>query len=189
MRQSWQLSKESCIADGIRLSGRRLQITGRHKFLCSWPAWSDQEQTRQPLRDDPERGIPARRSAAGQPPCTVQIMDDSPESAGPDSAAGPDQPRPRRRRGRIAAAGAVAVAVVGGVTLWGVSHPGTYGRSHDGCVTVSVPSSTGGALMHGCGGTARAMCRTAFAGHNSIELATRPQCRLAGLGPRAGVAP
>jgi hypothetical protein len=123
----------------------------------------------------------------------VQIMGDSPERQitgdSPDRTAGPDRRRRRRRRGRMAAAGAVAVAVVGGVTLWGVSHPGTYGRSHDGCVTVSVPSSTGGALMHGCGATARAMCRTAFAGHNGIELATRPQCRLAGLGPRAGAAP
>jgi len=89
----------------------------------------------------------------------------------------------------MVAAGVLAVAVVGGVTVWGVSHPGSYGRSHDGCVTVSVPSSTGGALMHGCGATARALCRTAFAGHGSLALATRPQCRLAGLGPSASAAP
>jgi hypothetical protein len=112
----------------------------------------------------------------------VQIMGDS-----PDAAAGPG--RSRRRRGRLAAAGALAVAVVGGVTVWGVSHPGAYGRSHDGCVTVTVPSSTGGALRHGCGASARAMCRTAFAGHDKLALATRPQCRLAGLGPSAGAAP
>ena len=104
----------------------------------------------------------------------------------PDAAAGPG--RSWRRRGRLAAAGALAVAVVGGVTVWGVSHPGAYGRSHDGCVTVTVPSSTGGALRHGCGASARAMCRTAFAGHDKLALATRPQCRLAGLGPSAGTA-
>jgi hypothetical protein len=127
----------------------------------------------------------------------VQIMGDSPDVAvGADpperSQAEPSQAepsRPGRRRGRLAAAGALAVAVIGGVTWWGVSHPGAYGRSHDGCVTVSVPSSTGGALMHGCGASARAMCRTAFAGHDRLALATRPQCRLAGLGPAAGAAP
>jgi hypothetical protein len=132
----------------------------------------------------------------------VQIMGDSPdvaagagppersqaESSRPEDSR-PGHSRPGRRRGRIAAAGALAVAVIGGVTWWGVSHPGAYGRSHDGCVTVSVPSSTGGALMHGCGASARAMCRTAFAGHDRLALATRPQCRLAGLGPTAGAAP
>lgn len=105
----------------------------------------------------------------------------------PDIATAPGRPRPRR--GRLAAAGVLTVAVVGGVAVWGVTHPGAYGRSHDGCVTVTVPSSTGGALEHGCGATARAMCRTAFAGHDRLALATRPQCRLAGLGPSAGAAP
>ena len=125
-------------------------------------------------------------------------MGDSPDAAagagppehGPAEPSQAEKPTGRgRRRGRMAAAGALAVAVVGGVTWWGVSHPGAYGRSHDGCVTVSVPSSTGGALMHGCGASARAMCRTAFAGHDRLALATRPQCRLAGLGPTAGAAP
>jgi hypothetical protein len=88
----------------------------------------------------------------------------------------------------MVAAGLLAVAVVGGVTIWGVSHPGSYGISRDGCVTVSMPSSTGGALMHGCGASARAMCREAFASHGKLAQATRPQCRLAGLAPRPATA-
>ncbi|MGD0686003.1 MAG: hypothetical protein ABSA03_12910 [Streptosporangiaceae bacterium] len=104
-------------------------------------------------------------------------MDDSPEQD-----AGPGRPLPRR--GRMVAAALLAVAVVGGVTIWGVSHPGSYGASRDGCVTVSMPSSTGGGLMHGCGASARAMCREAFASHDKLALATQPQCRLAGLAPR-----
>jgi hypothetical protein len=91
----------------------------------------------------------------------------------------------------MVAAGLLAVAIVGGVTIWGVSHPGSYGTSRDGCVTVSMPSSTGGALMHGCGASARAMCREAFASHDShdkLALATQPQCRLAGLAPRPAAA-
>lgn len=83
----------------------------------------------------------------------------------------------------LAAAGALVAAAAGGLTAWAVANPGAYGQSRDGCVTVSVPSSTGGALVHGCGGTARAMCRAAFANHDRLALATRPQCRLAGIAP------
>jgi hypothetical protein len=46
-----------------------------------------------------------------------------------------------------------------------------------------MPSSTGGALLHDCGAAARAMCRNAFANTGKLSLLTRPQCRLAGLGP------
>jgi len=116
----------------------------------------------------------------------------------PANPAGPPRRRPRtpprsrppgRRRLTIAAAGALAVAVAGGLTAWGVANPGAYGQSRGGCVTVSVPSSTGGALEHGCGGTARAMCRAAFANHDRLALATRPQCRLAGIAPPGGAGP
>jgi hypothetical protein len=48
---------------------------------------------------------------------------------------------------------------------------------------VVEPSSTGGAVLHQCGDAARAMCRSAFAHRTKLDLLTRPQCRLAGLGP------
>jgi hypothetical protein len=67
--------------------------------------------------------------------------------------------------------------------VWAATDPGSYGRSQHGCVNVVVPSSTGGATLHACGDTARAMCRRAFARHDRIALLTRPQCRLAGYAP------
>ena len=99
---------------------------------------------------------------------------------------GPLSPRAKRM---LAAAGALVVVGFGGVGVWGASHPGSYGRSQNGCVTVSVPSSTGGALQHDCGPGARAMCEAAFAGHDKISLLTQHQCRLAGLGPAKSPAP
>ncbi len=97
------------------------------------------------------------------------------------------QPRPepltRRDRRGIAAVGAVLVAGLGGLGIWAAVSPGGYGQSRDGCVTVSAASSTGGALLHACGPQAVAMCRNAFAHDDKLSLLTRPQCRLAGLGP------
>ncbi len=118
-------------------------------------------------------------------------MDDSPERGGPPHPAepgGPPHPSRRRRRLALAAAGALTVAAAAGLTAWAIANPGAYGQSRDGCVTVSVPSSTGGALEHGCGSTAQAMCRAAYAGHDRLSAATRPQCRLAGIGPQASPA-
>jgi hypothetical protein len=94
-----------------------------------------------------------------------------------------------RRDKRVMAVAAVAIAVLlGGVGVWAAHHPGSYGRSRAGCITVSLPSTTGGALMHQCGANARATCRKAFAQHDKIALLTRPQCRLAGLAQRASPA-
>jgi hypothetical protein len=97
------------------------------------------------------------------------------------------QPRPepltRRDRRGLAIAGGLILAVSGGLGLWAAVNPGGYGRSHDGCVTVTAASSTGGALLHECGAGAAAMCRAAFDHHDKLSLLTRPQCRLAGIGP------
>ncbi len=93
-----------------------------------------------------------------------------------------------RAKWTMAVAGAVVAFGFAGAGIWGASHSGTYGPSRDGCVTVSVPSSTGGALTHACGAGARAMCATAFAGHDKIALLTQRQCRLAGLGAQASPA-
>jgi hypothetical protein len=97
------------------------------------------------------------------------------------------QPKPepltsRDRRG-IAIVLGLLLVLAAGVGTWAAVRPGGYGPSRDGCVTVTEPSSTGGALVHACGSTAVAMCRAAFADHGQVSLLTRPQCRLAGLGP------
>ena len=83
----------------------------------------------------------------------------------------------------MAALGALLIAAIAGVSGWAVSHPGSYDRSHAGCVSINVPSSTGGAIAHQCGAAARAMCRDAFARAGGNSAAIQRQCRLAGIGP------
>lgn len=89
----------------------------------------------------------------------------------------------RRAKRRLACIGAIAAAAAIAVVTWAALSPGSYGGSGAGCLTVTVPSSTGGGLLHACGGDAKAMCRSAFARADKISLLARPQCRLAGLAP------
>jgi hypothetical protein len=89
----------------------------------------------------------------------------------------------RRDKRGIALVGALIVAGLVGLGIWAAVNPGGYGQSRNGCVTVSAASSTGGALLHACGARAVAMCQAAFRHQDQLSLLTRPQCRLAGLGP------
>ena len=88
-----------------------------------------------------------------------------------------------RDKRRIVAVIAAILLVLGAVAVWAAVRPGTYGSSKDGCITVTMPSSTGGALIHQCGGGARALCKRAYAGTDKESILTRPQCRLAGITP------
>jgi hypothetical protein len=89
----------------------------------------------------------------------------------------------RRDKRGLAIVGGLVLAVSALVGIWTVVRPGEYGPSRHGCVTVTAASSTGGALVHACGSGAEAMCRAAFTHDDKLSLLTRPQCRLAGLGP------
>ncbi len=91
---------------------------------------------------------------------------------------------PRQKR-IFAIAAMLVVAVFGGLAAWGVVHHDSYGPSAHGCVTVTVPSTTGGATLHYCGAHARAFCQASFRSQDQISLLARPQCVLAGLGPPA----
>jgi hypothetical protein len=71
--------------------------------------------------------------------------------------------------------------VFAAAAAWTAVRPGAYGQPGAGCVTVTIPSATGGALLHRCGPRARVMCRLAFAHHDRLSLLTRPPCRAAGL--------
>jgi hypothetical protein len=88
---------------------------------------------------------------------------------------------PRQKRVFVIVGGLLAV-LVAGVGVWAAASPGSYGRSSHGCVNVVEPSSTGGAVLHQCGPAARVLCRNAFRHATRLDLLTRPQCRLAGLG-------
>ena len=87
---------------------------------------------------------------------------------------------PRQKR-IFAAVAAVLLLIFGAVAAWAATNPGSYGRSRNGCVTVVVPSSTGGGLIHECGDAARVLCRHAYREHTELARLTRPQCAQAGL--------
>ena len=89
-----------------------------------------------------------------------------------------------RDKRKIAAVVAAILLVLAAIAVWAAVRPGTYGSSKDGCITVTIPSSTGGALIHQCGADARALCKRAYAGTDKESMLTRPQCRLAGIAPR-----
>jgi hypothetical protein len=81
--------------------------------------------------------------------------------------------------------GVALLAVLAGVGIWSSVNQGSYGSSRDGCVNLTVVSSTGGAVIHDCGSKARALCRSAFSHTDKLSRLTQPQYRLAGLGPAA----
>ena len=91
-----------------------------------------------------------------------------------------------RRQKRIFAITAVTVVVLfGGLGAWAALASDSYSSSGNGCVNVTVPSSTGGATLHYCGAAARSFCQASFRSQDQISLRARPQCTLAGLGPSA----
>jgi hypothetical protein len=95
------------------------------------------------------------------------------------------QPVTRRDRRKVIIIGVIVLAIFAGAGIWAAVRPGSYGASGHGCITVNVPSTTGGALLHGCGSRARTMCRTAYAGQGVAVRLTRQQCRVAGISPSA----
>jgi hypothetical protein len=90
-------------------------------------------------------------------------------------------PLTRRQKRLMILVGALLAVVLGGVSAWAATGPGSYDRSRNGCVTVNVPSSMGGSVAHKCGAAAQDMCRTAFARHDNVSHLIQDQCRLAGI--------
>jgi hypothetical protein len=95
-------------------------------------------------------------------------------------------PLSRRQKRVFAVVGALLIAVFAGASVWALSHPGSYGRSHAGCVNVNLPSSTGGGIAHECGAAARAMCQSVSGRHDEAAVLTQRQCRLAGIDATPG---
>jgi hypothetical protein len=87
-------------------------------------------------------------------------------------------PRAKRVAYLIAALVVAAGAAIGVCSA--VSHD-DYATSANGCVSLTVASSTGAGSLHYCGAQAKAFCRTSFAKSDPVSLAARPQCDLAGL--------
>jgi hypothetical protein len=90
----------------------------------------------------------------------------------------------RERRVVLITTGVVAAVIAAGAGAWAMtSHSSAYDRSGDGCVNVSIASSTGGALEHGCGAVARDWCRAVYVQHDAHAEAVQAQCRQAGIYP------
>jgi len=98
------------------------------------------------------------------------------------------EPVTRRDRRIIWSIGAVIVAVLAGVGIWAAASPGSYGASRNGCITVNLPSTMGGSLVHACGSRAASLCSDAYAGAGVAPRLFRPQCRLAGIPAPSGAA-
>ena len=88
-----------------------------------------------------------------------------------------------RDKRRILAVVAGIVLVLAAVAVWVAVKPGSYDVSRNGCITVNLPSSMGGSLLHQCGNAAKATCQRAYASTDAASRLTRPQCRLAGITP------
>jgi hypothetical protein len=87
-------------------------------------------------------------------------------------------PRTRRIAWIVVAA---VVAVAAGFGIWSAVASDSYTTSANGCVSVTVSSTTGGGRLHYCGTQAVNFCRGAFASSDVVSLAARPQCDAAGL--------
>ena len=95
----------------------------------------------------------------------------------------PPPTRPVRGDKRKLVVVALAAALlVAATVLWSAVYPDAYSRARSGCVTVTIPGPTGGALLHGCGPRAQIMCHRAFIQHDQLSLLARLPCRGAGLG-------
>jgi hypothetical protein len=77
----------------------------------------------------------------------------------------------------------VTVVLAAGLAIgiWSAVSGDPYGTSSNGCVSLSLASSTGAGSLHYCGARAEAFCRSSFARSDPVSLAARPQCDLAGL--------
>jgi hypothetical protein len=77
----------------------------------------------------------------------------------------------------------VAVVVAAGVAIgvWSAVSHDDYATSSNGCVSLTLPSTTGAGSLHYCGTQAETFCRGAFVNSDPVSLAARTQCDLAGL--------
>ena len=92
---------------------------------------------------------------------------------------------PGERRVMRIAVGIFVGVIAAGSAAWVITDHSSdpYGRSGDGCVTVTFASSTGGALQHACGTAARDLCRSVYGQHNAHAEAVQAECRVAGILP------
>jgi len=99
---------------------------------------------------------------------------------GGDQAEGARKLTPRGKRIVYLVLGLV-VAACAAVGIWSAVTSDPLATSANGCVSVNIPSSTGGQIGHFCGTQAKSLCRQAFAKSDATAAAEQKQCDLAGL--------
>lgn len=87
---------------------------------------------------------------------------------------------PRQKRALIIICAVIAAIMVGG-GIWAGLASDSLSSSANGCISVNLPGSIGGEIVHACGSQAKAVCRAAYAGRDAVSLAERPACQQAGL--------
>lgn len=93
------------------------------------------------------------------------------------------EPMSRGQKRGLAIFLVVLLLGVVGATVYAIASNDSFGTSHDGCVSLTVASSLGGAEIHRCGSAAKALCRAAQTANDPLSRELRPQCVLAGYGP------
>jgi len=99
---------------------------------------------------------------------------------GGDQAEGERRLTPRGKRIVYLVLGLV-VAACAAVGIWSAVTSDPLATSANGCVSVNIPSATGGQIGHFCGTQAQVLCREAFARSDATSVAEQKQCDLAGL--------
>lgn len=99
---------------------------------------------------------------------------------GGDQAEGARKLTPRGKRIVYLVLGLV-VAACAAVGIWSAVSSDPLATSANGCVSVNIPSATGGQIGHFCGAQAKTLCRQAFAAADQTAVAEQEQCDLAGL--------
>ena len=99
---------------------------------------------------------------------------------GSDQIEGARKLTPRGKRIVYLVVGLV-VAACAAVGIWSAVSSDPLATSANGCVSVTIPSSTGGQIGHYCGAQAKSFCRRPSPTRTGLAVAARPQCDLAGL--------
>jgi hypothetical protein len=95
----------------------------------------------------------------------------------------------RRQKRVMASITGLVVLVFLGLGIWGAFIRDSYGQSGNGCVSLTLPGSMGGTVLHYCGSAARSFCRAVSDGQDQVSQRARPQCRQAGLLPATSAPP
>jgi len=90
-------------------------------------------------------------------------------------------PMPARQKRLLIIVCAVVVAAVAGGSTWAGLASDSLSSSANGCISLNLPGSIGGEIVHACGSQAKDICRAAYAGQDAVSLAERPACEQAGL--------